>query len=382
MVKISEKSFQLLIEHNPEIQRGIVEAIFASSTVKNYTFARETEYINRITSDFSIIDESKKKIVSILECKKKGINVTDYVRGIGQLFQYEYYTKNDIRPKRYSEYSFENIEKFRNALVLPEGFLSSAEYNISLFNYPKSMIFVEINTRNHNVRVINRKELEKIGSGNRSNIKIISPYYIRDNRVFEYYIALQYINYWHAIHPESILNRKKAEEDLRKVNTINNGNWRNAFITLSSLGFIDTKNRLTTSGRKMVSYTLFEFTFEMYNGYLKPYIDYIMKFFNRNPSYLNKSNKDIAKLMREIEGKDLLFLTQSDGRYISSWLNIIRDDYGCLMFESRKNNREYVYSIYELNRETIIQKLSQATIGNIYLKKYNELVRNNFRGLN
>ena len=55
----------------------------------SFDLKREDEYINGITADFTVIDEEK--IKSIIECKGGQINITDYVRGIGQLFQYEYF---------------------------------------------------------------------------------------------------------------------------------------------------------------------------------------------------------------------------------------------------------------------------------------------------
>ena len=51
-----------------------------------------------------------------------------------------------------------------------------------------------------------------------SNTIAISSYYLRDNRIFEYFIALKYIQYWHLLNPGSneILNRKKMEEHLKR----------------------------------------------------------------------------------------------------------------------------------------------------------------------
>ena len=46
-----------------------------------------------------------------------------------------------------------------------------------------------------------------------------------------------------------------------------------------------------------------------------------------------------------------MYLTESNGRYISSWLNIMRDDYGILDFESRSNDRKLIYDITNLKKE-------------------------------
>ena len=110
-----------------------------------------------------------------------------------------------------------------------------------------------------------------------SNQLTISSYYLRDNRIFEYFIALKYIQYWHLLNPGSneILNRKKMEEHLKKTETINNGNWRNVFITLASLGFTDNKNHLTSSGRKMAMMDLSEFSYT----YLMLILNHTLKFY-------------------------------------------------------------------------------------------------------
>ena len=86
---IKEKEFQQIIFDDKEIQKGIVESIFDISGI-SLEFDRETEFINGITSDFTLIDRAKNEIFSILECKRPDIGVTEYVRGIGQLLQYEY----------------------------------------------------------------------------------------------------------------------------------------------------------------------------------------------------------------------------------------------------------------------------------------------------
>ena len=40
------------------------------------------------------------------------------------------------------------------------------------------------------------------------------------------------------------------------------------------------------------------------------------------------------------DDNEILFLTESKGRYMSSWLNIMRDDYGIIDFMPRSSLRK------------------------------------------
>lgn len=373
---IKEKEFQDIINNDEIIQKGIAESIFNNTHV-SVLFDKETEYINGITSDFTLLN-SDNEILSILECKRPDIGVTEYVRGIGQLYQYEYFFKKNILPKKITDstYNQTNIDEFKNVLVIPSSFINNTSLNIAMFNYPKTSLIIEINLNNKNVRKINRDELNKLAN-NENNTIAISQYYLRDNRIFEYYIALKYIQYWHVRNPRrtTIFNRTNAEGFLRNFNTINNGNWRNAFITLSSLGFIDGSNNLTTSGNSMVNLELEEFIFTIYKDYVNPYVDILMDLFNAKPDFLNKSNIEIANELKSVyNDKDILFLTQSNGRYISSWLNIMRDDLGCLDFQPRSKDRSIVYRINQLRDEVIKQKIKDNNTALSYVNSYYDLL--------
>ncbi|GAA8304130.1 hypothetical protein HpKG86_01240 [Helicobacter pylori] len=52
---------------------------------------REDAYINGITADFTLFERNK--VRAIIECKSGAIGVSEYMRGIGQIFQYEYFLK-------------------------------------------------------------------------------------------------------------------------------------------------------------------------------------------------------------------------------------------------------------------------------------------------
>lgn len=378
---IKEKEFQQIIFDDKEIQKGIVESIFDTSGIF-LEFDKETEFINGITSDFTLIDRSKNEIFSILECKRPDIGVTEYVRGIGQLLQYEYFFEKKISPKKFSEFNYISKSKsmrFKNALVIPSYFIKNTNLNIGKFKYPETSIIIEVNLSNKNVRKLTNKDLQDLSTKD-SNTIAISQYYFRDNRVFEYYILLKFLNYWHSTHPEEKLPRTLVENKyLKKIKTINNGNWRNAFITVSNIGFIDSENKLTISGNRMANLSLNEFTFILYKDYMKPYVDILLNLFESNSNILKMTNKEIAlELKKKYNGKDVLYLTESDGRYISSWLNIMRDDLSCIDFKPRNTNREVTKYINKY-RDDEIQRNIEVSLGETYYRKYIELVRDNFK---
>ena len=337
-----EKDFVQLIVDNKNIQKYILDIL----ELKSATFYKETTYINGITSDFTLIDENKKEILSIIECKRANINVTDYVRGIGQLFQYEYFFEKDILPKKFIHLTYpQNKIKFRNVLLLPSDFIKNTSMNIGRFKYPVTSTILEINISNHYVRKISNEELLTLEKVEKENLKIISQYYVRDNRLFELYICLKYLAKETIINPKCVLSRKNIELQLEKIQTINNKNWRNVFISLSSLGFINSENKLTETGLIMSNNSYDDFIIEMYRSYLKPYVDEIMSVFVKyNTVEISITNQKLCVYLKEkYNDKEILFLTESKGRYMSSWLNILRDDFGCIGFNPRDSLRRLKY---------------------------------------
>lgn len=186
------------------------------------------------------------KIKALVECKGGAINVTDYVRGIGQIFQYEYFAEKRLSIR---DYEFYPLQEFSSVYIFPDSVLRNNEFNIGLFKYPQTKKILEINSHSLAVRLIDENELLRLEESQINNLTIISQYYIKDNRLFELYFLLQVV---------MLLKIKKKKVHrvtlhgkngfLRKTNTTNNANWRNVFISLSSLGFIDSNNYPTQIG--------------------------------------------------------------------------------------------------------------------------------------
>ncbi len=92
-----EKDFQDLIASNSNIQKDICSVL--EMDYKDFKLLREDTCINGITADFTLFERNK--VRAIIECKSGAIGVSEYVRGIGQIFQYEYFFENHLSLKNY-----------------------------------------------------------------------------------------------------------------------------------------------------------------------------------------------------------------------------------------------------------------------------------------
>ncbi|WP_042706923.1 hypothetical protein [Methanobrevibacter wolinii] len=367
---LSENEVQDLVNHNEIVQEGIKSLLGINEDV---TFIPEDKYINGITADFTVIQG--KTIKAIIECKAGNINLTDYVRGIGQLFQYEYFFEKNVAHKsfKYDDNNFKTIYFF------PSSVIKNNKFNISRFKYPETTVIYELNEHNYAIRRINKNDLKKLENKNEDNLVTISQYYFRDNRIFEYYILIKFLLLQEEIGLTEV-DRIKSEVFLIKTNTINNGNWRNAFITISNLGLTNKNNLLTEAGKKLAINNYESFAVKMYHSYVEPYFEEIIKCFKNNKE-VNLSNHEFINIIRKNhKNRDVLYLTESDGRYISSWLNIMRDDYGIISFEPRKKIRKLNYNPHELKDEIIEEKIKKFSIAYVYINNYQKLLRKRFEG--
>jgi len=118
-----------------------------------------------------------------------------------------------------------------------------------------------------------------------------------------------------------------------------------------------------------------EFAAKILISYMLPYVNEIFECFN-NKTSIELNNQDIKKLIySKYRNRDVLFLTESDGRYISSWLNILRDDYGCLEFEPRNKKRVIKYNPSDYNENALKQKIKNNSIAYKYINRFNSLLK-------
>jgi len=353
-----------LIIQNQNIRHGINNILSISN---NTDYIHEDTYINGITADFTILENNK--IRAIIECKAGDIGVTDYVRGIGQSLQYEYFYDERISPK-----GFEYHQNFNSILLFPSSVVKENNFNIGDFKYPLSTLLFEINDTNNIIRHIEQKELNKLKQASISGLVTISQYYFRDTRIYEAYILLKHLSY--LSHTYDFVNRTRLEHEfLRLIGTQNNNNWRNTFITLASIGLITSQNLPTPFGFTFAHLTFEAFASKIMFSYMQPYVKELYEVFNQN-RFIQLNNQEIKDcIYKKYNNRDVLFLTESDGRYISSWLNILRDDFGCITFQPRNSNREIIYNPVELNELSLQQYIKNNSNAYEYIEKYNNLLR-------
>lgn len=345
--------------------RDKLSEIFGFSS--SFELVNEDRFINGITTDFTVLVDGK--ISALIECKGDDIGVTDYVRGIGQVMQYNYFFKNNIDPKGRGYH-----DNCQIILMFPSNLLINNKFNVGRFAYPANSKIVEINNHSKNPRLIDEYERNKLAKDiSGDNLQTISHYYVRDNRVFELYILLRYITI-EFFRGRKSLDRKVIEKFLvENIDVVNNRNWRNAFITLLSLGLMNSNNLPTRAGIELIYFGYAEFAYEVFESFFKPYFKELIELFEYN--YLDISNKEIVDVVRKkYNNKDIMYLTESDGRYISSWLNIMRDDYGIIDFESRSYRRILNYNIFDLKKEKVIQLINENSRASNYIKNFNSIL--------
>ena len=344
----SEKFLHNLALTNRDVQKQIISSMDVDYSDK-IKFSNCSAYLNRMIPDLKITIGNE--ILALIEVKGPKINVTDFVRGIGQLFQYEYFSEVGSIEKNNQELKYS--DNFETIYLYPSQVLINNDFDITKFKYPETTRQLQINHKNYIVRNFSSEQQKKF-SHISENLIAISEYYFRDNRLYELYILLCHLNKFHENNTK--INRiDLEEEELRGYDTPNNKNWRNAFITLSGLGLIDGKNKVSPAGKKMLRKNYYEFCFDIYYEYIEPYAREIL------PIIINKPDIKISELNNKIKinngNRDILFVTESENRYLSSWLSIFRDDYGFINFEPRNSKRSINYTPFKLSKNDLYKMI-------------------------
>ena len=134
----SEKFLQNKVLNDRNIQRYIIDSLDFEFD-ENIKFSKGKPYLNRILPDVKI--GLKNEILSLVEIKGSNINVTDYVRGIGQLFQYEYFCEEGITETGTKDFYSRN---FKTLYLYPSEVTINNDFNITKFKYPDSTKILQI----------------------------------------------------------------------------------------------------------------------------------------------------------------------------------------------------------------------------------------------
>lgn len=296
----------------------------------NFTPKPQFPLKNGIQADLGVTDDSG-NVLALFECKGS-VGINDLVTGIGQVAQYQ----NHVEEK--FEYGYSQLAKA--FLVIPKHVLEVYELPYLYFPEHSGIILIDEATKKF---ISIRKE--KMSAERLSRTKIISPYYVRDNRLGELYLGLKIIE---AITPLLGIERitMKVVGGLMERVIINRGNARNISISLHGLGFVDHENRLTAEGQRHARMDYFEFCKNLAHDQVAPFLNVIMAALLKIVNEKNTNYSSFSTTLEEIKGKilemfdnyDVLYLTESGSRYLSSWMNILKDDLRAISFATRDYN--------------------------------------------
>jgi len=333
----------------------------------NYNIMSEVEIEYGLIVD-KIIYDNTGKVLAVIECKGGNIGTTEFVRGIGQGLQYI-----DQKNRNLISNTTPETQTF---LCFPDELFGKIEIND--LKYPDNLNLLIVNSKNKSFKVI--KPTNNRGGNSFKSAINISPYYVRDNRIGEIYIGLLELRKRMILKKERPVYRH-LDTLLRNINAPNPGNGRNISISLSSFGFINSENELTVMGYEFSQLNFIEFTMKLVEEFLYPYVNTLMTVLLENQRK-EITWTDVKNSCKEIwsvpSDREIEFFTESETRYISSWMNILRDDIQCIKFPARTNRKvvEIIYNplpglpnVFQLT----YNKKIEFTIPN-YIRKYLEII--------
>ncbi len=367
---MEEKRLQDIIKNNEYDAQKQICQILNIEDESGVEFCAEDQFPNNVFVDFTV--RKGTTVYGLIETKGSNIGITDYLRGIGQVDCYSNYIKCNVSLKDY------DMSHAVVLYVLPEDVFTSANFNLGYVGTPSNCVLVSYNDSNKSFRTIPSRELNVLSKKSPKQVATISTYYIRDTRIFELYIALRYVQFQRLCGKDKV-DRKMAEQELSVLDVPDNRNWRNVFISLSSLGLTDSDNFPTEVGSKYANLSYEEFAYEIYVSYIYKYIDAIIdaiKGTHGDTQLISLSDLH-SYINSKHGGREVLFLTESSNRYLSSWLNIMQDDYGCVRYEPHKDYRS-IKIIYEpslYNKITLCSYISKRSKAYVYIDRFNKMMR-------
>lgn len=324
-----------------------------------YFIGNEIQIENGITVDHVIFNQTNGNAIALIESKGGDIGITEFLRGIGQVMQYQQH----IAKKKVLTYD----QKCYSYLAFPEELFQ--RFDITKLAFPLNIKLLVINSKNNAPLVMDPQTLRGTETINPNLIRI-SPYYVRDNRLGELYIGLLELRRRSLNVPFAQRINRNFDEIAKECGFPNPGNARNIGISLASLGLIDSFNRPTTTGYDLSVKPYGAFVNELLDNYLYPYINTIFRALLNISMKKNSLEITWEELRNEIKniwgGKDIMFLTQSGTRYISSWMSILRDDVSAIDFSPR--TKEKNIEILELPIKGTPNKLKSS--GSLLIPQY------------
>ncbi|TQR60557.1 hypothetical protein DMC01_05220 [Campylobacter troglodytis] len=213
---------------------------------------------------------------------------------------------------------------------------------------------------------------------------MISQYYIHDTRIFEFYFLLRVLVIYKLKRIK--IHRQELEKELiHRLTMLNNklempniNGLRNMFITLNQLGLI-VNNIPTERGFILANLDYSDFALQFFE-YLRPYFEVLLGILEKNSDL--EQSKIFDLISQKYGGKEVIWLAEfqkkdrgKNTRYISSYLNILRDGYGVLDFAPRSSNRKILFNPLQTNERAFKEHIEKFSKYNDYKEIFERILR-------
>ena len=158
----------------------------------------------------------------------------------------------------------------------------------------------------------------------------------------------------------------------------NSKGLRNMFITLNQLGLI-ANNVPTERGFILANLDYPNFALQFFE-YLRPYFELLLGILEKNSDL--KQDRIFDIISQKYGGKEVIWLAEfqrkdraKNTRYISSYLNILRDGYGVLKFQPRSHNRQILLNPLKTNERAFKEHIEKYSKFNEYEESFIRILR-------
>jgi len=280
-----------------------------------------------------IAESTSGKIFYIVECKGSG-NHGDIAGGIGQAYQYNY-------QKQFNK----NATNAEVWFACPEDRIKI----LSMFEIPKGIRIVLVKNNGSIVHYTHRK----FSKTSISELQLPGTFYIEGIRldvIKETIISIKFLSQ----NITGKINRALIKNEVnKKCPRLSASAHRNTLITLSSLGIIDSNNRLTPEGYRL--YGLIESTPSLFFKEMIKIFDpfsinvlnalLLIAKMNKQPiDNITCSNKEICNIITKFYGIEIRYLNNT--RRVNTILHIL-EEIGAIAI-TKKSKNKLIYCVNKI----------------------------------
>lgn len=315
------------------------------------------------TVDWAVFDNNTNKIIGLIECKGEP-DLTDFVRGLGQVEQYYYSMLNSLNKpasvfagdakvlyvadkatiKKIPHWDLMHFSKADN-LVLIDG---------------KAAAMASMPTDEY--ALYKKSDINKISAVKADQLILSDIPFTRDVRLYEVYMGLMALyedNKSRVIGNGSPNKNAVISKVLKGYSTVNKGNARNVGILVKDLGLIDDYNVPNSYGMELLKAKYVEFVKTIvFNHYNSAFLNIVTAILNiasqKNTDWrnINVTQLEIKRELLNMYGnRKLKNLTDDDANknnYIGTYLLILENDLGAVTSVKIGRTKQYSFNYLPL----------------------------------